>query len=274
MSIEVLPYNPQWPLEFEAEKTRLEAALQGQTVTIHHVGSTSVPGMVAKPIIDILLIAEDRDATIASLTEAGYAFKGEWNIPLKCGFTKRGGNLHAFFTEDHPEVALNLMFRDFLRSHPEQREAYGRLKQEILKDPHAQERVGKIGLPNYTKRKRAFIDSLLQEAGFDKPRLLRALTEEEFAEAKRFRAQFFEKTGQTDPLQGQPLEGQHDEHLILYKGVAIAGYAHVHFEPRSRQATLCVFELTPEGEPWRSFYRKTIQTWVQVHLYALKEVLG
>jgi GrpB-like predicted nucleotidyltransferase (UPF0157 family) len=85
-----------------------------------HVGSTSVSGLAAKPKIDIVAVAKDRKRAIIDSEKVGYAHRGEWNIPLKCGFTKRGAtsvNLHLFFDEDHPGVELNLKFRDYLRAH-------------------------------------------------------------------------------------------------------------------------------------------------------------
>jgi GrpB-like predicted nucleotidyltransferase (UPF0157 family) len=88
--IEVVPYDENWPKIFEAEKEMISAALGDNCVMIHHVGSTAVPELAAKPTIDIVAVAADRGIAIIDLEKVGYAHKGEWNIPLKCGFTKRG----------------------------------------------------------------------------------------------------------------------------------------------------------------------------------------
>lgn len=269
MVIEVFPYTPQWALDFEAEAQILQEALADQDIELHHVGSTSVPGMIAKPIIDIILVAQDRDATIGALTDRRYSFKGEWNIPLQGGFTKREGvnvNLHAFFG-DHPEVELNLTFRNYLRAHPEARDLYSRTKQMILQDPQAQSREGKLGLPNYTKMKRAVIDQLLQEAGFNRLRLLKCLTAEEKGMAQMWRA----KAGRLDEAPEDLFETREDEHLILYKGVENIGYAHVRFDRASRVAELRTL-IVSEGEP-RAFFEEAIQTWAHVHQYRFSDRL-
>lgn len=278
MTIEVFPYDPQWKRDFEEEEALIRKALAGQNLAIHHVGSTSVPGMMAKPIIDVLLVAEDRDATIGALTEQGYSFRGEWNIPLQCGFNKRNAregapnaNLHAFFGP-HPEVELNLTYRDYLRSHPHARERYSRTKQEILKDPSAQLCEGKLGLPNYTKMKRAVIDGLLKEAGFNRPRILKCLTEEERTLAQKWQGEIYGAYA----VPKDNFDSREDEHLLLYKGVDPVGYAHVRFDRQQRIATLGAFALTALTtltaltEEDASFLKSMIQTWVQVHQYSFR----
>jgi GrpB-like predicted nucleotidyltransferase (UPF0157 family) len=81
--IEVVPYNENWPIMFDAEKAVISAALGDNCVEILHVGSTSIPGLAAKPIIDIIAIAKERQNAVTSLEKAGYTHKGERNIPLK-----------------------------------------------------------------------------------------------------------------------------------------------------------------------------------------------
>ena len=133
--IEVVEYNPEWPMIFENEKIAILEALKDNCAAIHHVGSTSVPELIAKPKIDIIAVANNRTNAIKDLEKIGYSYDGEWNIPLQCGFAKRNGtyvNLHMFFELDHPEIELNLSFRDYLRTHTEAKIAYGNLKKEIL----------------------------------------------------------------------------------------------------------------------------------------------
>jgi GrpB-like predicted nucleotidyltransferase (UPF0157 family) len=195
--IEVVPYDPRWPEIFEAEKKLLEPIL----IEIHHIGSTSVPGFAAKPKIDIIAVAKNRNKAIDNLEKSGYLYKGEWNIPLQCGFTKRGNtdvNLHLFFEVDHPEIELNLKFRDYLRSHDEIRDEYAAIKREILKDENSQQKIN--GFPLYTIRKREFIDRVIKSMGYNRLRVLKSITKKE----KRFSEQF-----------------------VLYRGADIIGYASV-----------------------------------------------
>jgi len=137
--IEVVDYDPSWPQVFEAERDLLLKALGSAAVAIHHIGSTAVPGLAAKPIIDILIETEDLaalDQRNWEMRSIGYDPKGEFGIPNRRHFQKGGDNrshhVHAFKRSDL-NVARHVVFRDYLRAHPEVAEAYGRLKQRIAK---------------------------------------------------------------------------------------------------------------------------------------------
>src|SRR3990167_9449974 len=104
--IEVVPYNPEWPAQFQNEAERILKALGGNALAIHHIGSTSVPGLPAKPKIDILLVAQDPPKAVPALETIEFRYRGEFNIPLHYGFSKRGEvnvNLHVF-EPGHPEI--------------------------------------------------------------------------------------------------------------------------------------------------------------------------
>lgn len=137
--IEVVKYNPAWPKRFDTERKRLRRTLGEVAKRIHHMGSTAVPGLAAKPIIDILVEVTDLDALdrLNSAMEAiGYEPKGEFGIPGRRHFQK-GGNrrthhIHAFKRGDF-NVLRYIAFRDYLRSHPEVSHEYGELKKRIAK---------------------------------------------------------------------------------------------------------------------------------------------
>jgi GrpB-like predicted nucleotidyltransferase (UPF0157 family)/GNAT superfamily N-acetyltransferase len=266
--IEVVPYNSNWPKMFESEKKMISDALDDSCVAIHHIGSTSVPGLAAKPKIDIIAVAKDRKSAVECLEKAGYNHKGEWNIPLKCGFTKRDGvavNLHVFFEENHPEIELNLRFRDFLKTHPDVCREYGALKMRILQDDAAHEKVGKLSFPVYTIRKRKFIDDVLEKIGFNRLRILKCLTDDERNAAKLFRQKYFGE--QKDPYSGIFDELNH-EHFLLYQGTKIIGYARIQLWPESR-AALRIIALLEESrcQNFSSHFLETIEKWLKVHDY-------
>jgi len=139
--IKVTPYNPIWAEQFEAEALQIKKVLQDTRIAVHHVGSTSVPGLPAKPKIDIIAVVKGHPSeTIKKLEEIGFVYRGEYNIPVHCGFSKRGAvevNLHVY-QEGHPEIALNLTFRDYLRSHPQVRDEYGAMN--LISKGHSIER--------------------------------------------------------------------------------------------------------------------------------------
>ena len=115
MSVEVVEYDDAWPARFTAEADQVRAALGSQLRKIEHVGATSVPGLAAKPIIDIALSVETLD--VEALEALGYRHGGDWR------FSKPGYELHAYEQEDE-EFLDHVRFRDYLRSHDEDRDAY------------------------------------------------------------------------------------------------------------------------------------------------------
>jgi GrpB-like predicted nucleotidyltransferase (UPF0157 family) len=136
--IRVVSPDERWPDRFAAESAALASAFGGRATEIHHVGSTSIPGLPAKPIIDILVVVDDIgqvDVLNPVLIALGYEPQGEYGIPgrrffTKGGDVKRSHQVHVF-QHDHPEVSAMLDFRDYLRSHPSQAAEYGRLKERV-----------------------------------------------------------------------------------------------------------------------------------------------
>lgn len=137
MLIEVVPYDPNWPRLFQEEHDKLLETLGEIKVIPHHIGSTSVVGLAAKPIIDILLEVErleDIDAVPHLFESLGYEVMGEFGIAgrryYRKGGERRTHHIHAFQTGD-PGLRRHLAFRDYLTAHPDVMEEYARLKQAI-----------------------------------------------------------------------------------------------------------------------------------------------
>ena len=136
--VEVVPYHPRWLVLFKEEEALLGKWFHEDEVLIHHIGSTSVPGLSAKPIIDVLLETVSIkliDEATPMFEEAGYESKGENGIPGRRYFQKvdKQGNhlyhVHAF-EKGNPEVQRHLVFRDYLRAHSEQAKKYGEIKEK------------------------------------------------------------------------------------------------------------------------------------------------
>ena len=136
--VRVVPHDPRWTDEFEREAQRLRAVFGENLVEVHHIGSTAVPGLAAKPIVDVLPEVrniEHVDALNAALAAAGYRAWGEFGLPGRRYFTRdengaRTHNVHVY-ESGNPEVERHLAFRDYMISHPEEARAYGRLKEEL-----------------------------------------------------------------------------------------------------------------------------------------------
>ena len=157
-------YSPGWPAAFEAEAATLRALLGPALVTIHQVGSTAVPGLAAKPIIDLLPIARDLaeiDAATPRRVDAGCRAGGEYGLPGRRYFTKdrdnvRTHNIHIYQAGDI-DIARHLHFRDYLRAHPEVCAEYAALKRAAYAQYPAD-------IMAYNDYKNAWIKRIEQEA--------------------------------------------------------------------------------------------------------------
>ncbi len=174
--------------------------------------------------------------SISALESIGYEYKGEWNIPFKFGFRKRGKlevNLHAY-EKGHPEIESNLLFRDYLKKNSKEREEYQSLKEALLKEPSSFEKNARF--TGYTLNKGDFIRKILRQAGFQRIRMLKCSDETEWKAAKYFRqTYFFDKASISDPYTWTFNHAEH-EHLVLYQGSEIIGYAHIQFWLDNRAA--------------------------------------
>ncbi|PFQ25162.1 GrpB family protein [Bacillus cereus] len=133
----VVPHENHWSEKFQMEAERLKTAMP-ETVKIHHIGSTSVPGLAAKPIIDMIMEVENIervDGWNERFIELGYIVKGENGISRRRYFIhgteeKRSYHLHVF-EKGNPEIVRHLAFRDYMMAHCEEVEAYATLKREL-----------------------------------------------------------------------------------------------------------------------------------------------
>jgi GrpB-like predicted nucleotidyltransferase (UPF0157 family) len=134
--VTLLEYDPSWPTLFEREAVRIRTVLGDQVRLLKHVGSTSVPGLAAKPIIDIVLAVPDSShepAYVPPMEAAGYVLRirePEWFEHRLFKGPDTSTNVHVF-RHGSPEVARMLAFRDWLRSHDDERQSYERTKREL-----------------------------------------------------------------------------------------------------------------------------------------------
>lgn len=164
--VELVPHNPEWSQLAEEEAKRILERLSIPVIGVYHIGSTSIPGIKAKPILDFVIEVEDLDDIIRStemLGELGYISKGEYGIPGRQFFTKdtdgeRSHHLHVF-QQGHTDIERHLVFRDFLRANPEAAHEY-----EIIKEKLAKRFPKESG--SYTEAKSDFILSMDEVARY------------------------------------------------------------------------------------------------------------
>ncbi|RWR13110.1 GrpB family protein [Paenirhodobacter populi] len=134
--IVLLPYDNRWPALFEEERTRLRAACGALLPDLHHIGSTSIPGLAAKPVIDILAVLERHEdglSCVGPMRMLGYEYRGANGINGRHYFSKGAPHTHHvhMLAAGHPEIARHLGFRDYLRAHPDEARAYEALKRDL-----------------------------------------------------------------------------------------------------------------------------------------------
>ena len=135
-TITLAEYDPEWPRRYEWLAGLVRAALGDRVLVLEHVGSTSVPGLVAKPKIDLVLAvpdSNDEDAYVPDLERTGFRLvvrEPDWFEHRLLTRTDEEVNLHVF-TEGCPEIDEMIGFRDWLRSHDDDRELYARSKREL-----------------------------------------------------------------------------------------------------------------------------------------------
>jgi GrpB-like predicted nucleotidyltransferase (UPF0157 family) len=134
--IVIVAYDPRWPQQFEELRARIQTALGELAIAIHHVGSTAVPGLAAKPIIDLDVVIASRamlPAAIAALAALGYSHQGDLGIPGREAFRSTHAVRHNLYVcaDGAEPLRKHLAFRDQLRAHPDAAAAYAALKKGL-----------------------------------------------------------------------------------------------------------------------------------------------
>lgn len=223
--MEVIPYDLNWPKQFEAEAELLRQALGNNCVAIHHIGSTAVPGLAAKPTIDIMPVVRDLSKTDDNkLIALGYVPRGEMGMPFRRFYNKgepRTYHLHIW-EEGNPEIEKHLLFRDYLIAHEDTAKQYENLKLQLAKEFRNDRQ-------NYTGSKDALIKQVIQKSGFTGLTVVRVLLDNELAAYHRIRrTQIFDKLPNIiyDPNHSTMYDGNH-YHYILTRGIVPVSIAQI-----------------------------------------------
>jgi GrpB-like predicted nucleotidyltransferase (UPF0157 family) len=165
-TVVVVPYDPRWPDEFVTAAGEIRDALGSSVIAVHHVGSTSVPGLCAKPILDLLVAVADLEQSlrlVPSLEEIGYEFRPDEEIPDRHYFRRRRSTVrthHLSLAEPTSHYhRVTLAFRDALRADPARARAYCELKLALA-------RRFPLNREKYIEGKSAFVAEILAAADF------------------------------------------------------------------------------------------------------------
>lgn len=150
--VELRDYDPSWAEIFEAERILIAPIFDGRALGIEHIGSTSVPDLCAKPIVDVLvglrelaLSQEDIDA----MEDLGYEYMGEFGVPGRLYFRKGEPRTHHVHVVEHggDHWERQLLFRDALRADPEERKRYDAFKRQLAAEGHPREVYTELKTP-------------------------------------------------------------------------------------------------------------------------------
>lgn len=162
-TIRLVAHTTEWSKSFEEEKQKLKSILAGSILKVEHIGSTAIPAIIAKPIIDIAITTvhfEDGFKCVAALEDYGYLYKGENGIEGRHYFSTDDDvvkfHLHMF-PEGHEKLMDHLLFRDYLIAHPEEAGGYNDLKLQ-LREQFPTDRLA------YTEGKHDLITEILNQA--------------------------------------------------------------------------------------------------------------
>lgn len=138
--IVIARYNPLWRDMFETEAAKIKEILGKNCISVFHIGSTSVPGLAAKPIIDIMPVVYDLkavDGVCAEFEKIGYEYMGECGITgrryLRKGGNERTHHIHIYAENNADDIDRHLAVRDYLRTHKDVCEQYAALKRALAK---------------------------------------------------------------------------------------------------------------------------------------------
>lgn len=171
--IKIVEYNSEWSKMFVSIAEELQNFLKENCIKIHHVGSTSVPELCAKPVIDVCCVVNDLKKSIPALKQAGYEFKGEYNLPMRLFFSKKkpyDRHIHVV-NENSGEIRWQLNFRDYLRNNKQARDLYASTKLNLIKSTPNGFNMNQH-FSEYTVMKGDVIRKIAQASGFNGYRLI------------------------------------------------------------------------------------------------------
>jgi|GEM_PF-2952198 len=266
--IQIHEYNPLWPKIFELEKEKLVKIFDKKFVQIHHFGSTSIPNLAAKNVIDIWIevdAMENLEEIFKQLYEDGFEKEKQF-FPL-CYFTQKNCqdyemHLHVTFA-GNDRVVASLHFRDYLKSNPKIQTEYENLKKKLAENPQAGFKIGPF--PIYNRMKNDFISKVLKKSGF-KGLIVNFCHQEiewKFFHKITNSAIFADLNVQYDPNHPN-FSNENFHNFVLYLGSTIIGIAQIEKFSKS-EAVIRLLAIKEEFryKGYGKFLIKFLENWVK-----------
>lgn len=251
-TINVVPYDPEWKNIFKVHEEELRNALSNNCINIYHVGSTSVPGLCAKPVVDIMCVVRDLKVATEVLSSIGYEAKGEFNLPLRLFFSRKTPNdVHIHVVKENSgEIAWNLVFQDYLRANADARDLYARTKLGLIKENPDGFKMIEGLFSEYTVKKGEVILEIAKKAGFNGYRFVIVANYNEIEAYKKL-------------LNAAKIDFSNKNifHLCLYKGVEIVAAACVELDRANWKAYVKKINALSPG--YEQTLKDKIEEWTE-----------
>lgn len=263
--IEVTEHNPEWRLWFEEEAVNLRSSLGNNCINIYHIGSTAIPGLYAKPKIDIIAEVQSIPETHLPLQEIDYEFRGEFNIPMRHFFRKKYPhdiNLHVY-EKGNPDIELNTLFRDFLINSSEAKAEYNKLKLSLLKNNKSHIKENSI-FTGYNLGKDKFIRKILDKSEYNGLSFRFCTHHAEWDAYHDIARGFFEDQKIQYNLNHSNFSDRNYYHFILSKGTTIVAIAELKWKENIRPSIVYVYSINLQNRQNLAMHlRNLIARWIE-----------
>jgi GrpB-like predicted nucleotidyltransferase (UPF0157 family)/GNAT superfamily N-acetyltransferase len=262
-TIEIVPHNPEWQNIFAQEAALIQEVMGELIAKTHHIGSTAIPTIKAKPVIDMIPEVSDItqvDSFNQAMEKLGYKAYGEYGLFGRRFFVKfneqgeRIVNAHIYQT-GNPEIVQHLLFLEYMNTHPTEALAYSNLKETLAaKFPH--------DIDGYCNGKDLFVKEILAKAGFNEVYMREARMNNEWSKTRYFRQKYF-FVQIADPYEWT-FNHQSHKHFVLYQGGEIIGYAHIQLWPDSRAILrIMVIDEPKQNTGLGGHFMALMEKWLQ-----------
>lgn len=259
--ITVVLYDPNWKEIFKYNSNELKEILNENCVRVYHVGSTSVPGLCAKPVVDIMCVVKNLKDAILDLEQYGYKYKGEYNLPLRLFFSrKKPHDVHIHVVKENSgEISWNLVFQNYLRENKKARDEYAKVKLDLIKENPDGFKMIEGLFSEYTIKKGEIIREISRLAGFNDYRFVIVANYNEIDSYKKLMN-----------LNNIDFNNENVFHLCLYKGVEIVAAACVEFNISDSIAS--INSINSINNEDKNMLKEKINEWVTFHNSKLDKI--
>ncbi|MED7788540.1 GrpB family protein [Francisella sp. 19X1-34] len=253
--IKLESHNPSWSKKFQLEAQSLKNILGNNCLELHHIGSTSIPKIYAKPIIDILIVVNDLakvDLCNINMTKLGYIVKGEYGFFMRRFFIKENAFHVHIFEKGNSEIDRHLKFRDWMRTHTRDRLAYESLKKNLAKKYQND-------ITAYSIAKTDFVTHIEEKAGWDGIKICKAFTELEWDKVAQYHSKYDLN------IEYKSLKNDSSNtHFLLFKRELIIGYAYL--QMRNGKISINILEVDKKYQysSVEEYFRASIQRWLNL----------